>query len=97
MSTPDHENSIQNDITTNHAQQPGSDALYEMAVALITQKQTASISFLQRNLDIGYDDAAVLIERLENDNLIGKADGIHKRAVFINSDATKPGELTHED
>ncbi|OGL23624.1 hypothetical protein A2791_02170 [Candidatus Saccharibacteria bacterium RIFCSPHIGHO2_01_FULL_46_30] len=72
------------------------NALYEKAVMLITQKQAASTSFLQRNLDIGYDDAAILINRLENDGLIGKADGIHKRAIFVSVDA-KLGGASYEN
>lgn len=64
------------------------NALYENAIALIAQKQAASTSFLQHHLDISYTEATTLIERLENDGLIGKADGINKRSIYIDADSS---------
>lgn len=93
MSTPDLNPPFQNDLSIEHSQKSADNVLYEKAVMLIAQKQTASTSFLQRNLDIGYDAAANLINRLESDGLIGKADGIHKRAIFVAADAKLDGTI----
>ena len=60
------------------------NSLYQRAISIIAQKQAASVSLLQRHLDIGFDEAKDLIDAIENDGLIGKADGIHKRQVFVN-------------
>lgn len=59
-------------------------SLYQRAVSLIARKQAASVSLLQHHLGVGFDDAKDLIDAIENDGLIGKADGIHKRQVFVN-------------
>lgn len=61
------------------------NSLYQMAVLLIAQKQAASVSLLQHHLGIGFDEAKDLIETIEEKGFIGKADGIHKRQVFIKS------------
>jgi len=97
MSTPDHDHSTQDDLTIKNSQEPDNSALYERAIAVVARKQAASTSFLQRHLDIGYDDAAILIKRLESDGLIGKADGIHKRSVFITPDSTKLDGTIYEN
>ena len=42
-----------------------SDALYDEAVAIVTQSRKASISYVQRRLRIGYNRAARMIEEME--------------------------------
>lgn len=44
---------------------PESDALYDQAVAIVTESRKASISSVQRKLRIGYNRAARLIEQME--------------------------------
>ena len=59
------------------------DPLFEQALAIVRQQGTASASMLQRRLRVGYNRAARLIERLEDDGVIGPADGIRGRPVLV--------------
>ncbi|MCL4239284.1 MAG: hypothetical protein KJ047_13655 [Anaerolineae bacterium] len=51
----------------------GEDDLYDQAVELVQSLRKASISLLQRQLRIGYTRAARLIDRMEEDGIIGPA------------------------
>jgi S-DNA-T family DNA segregation ATPase FtsK/SpoIIIE len=62
------------------------DPLFEQALAIVRQQGTASASMLQRRLRVGYNRAARLIERLEDDGVIGPADGIRGRPVLAGDD-----------
>ena len=59
------------------------DALYEKAVAIVQAEQKASTSFLQRRLQIGYNRAARLVDRLEEKGVISPANHSGKRDVLI--------------
>jgi S-DNA-T family DNA segregation ATPase FtsK/SpoIIIE len=61
------------------------DPLYEQALEIVRQHGSASASMLQRRLRIGYNRAARLIETMEDEGLIGPADGTRGRSV-ISSD-----------
>jgi DNA segregation ATPase FtsK/SpoIIIE, S-DNA-T family len=60
----------------------GGDALYTQAVALICRERKASTSFVQRHLQIGYNRAARLIERMEADGVVSPANHVGKREVL---------------
>jgi len=62
------------------------DEVYDKALALVAETQKASASFLQRRLRVGYPRAARLIELMEEDGVIGPADGAKPREVYINPD-----------
>lgn len=57
----------------------GDDSLYESAKALVMGERKASVSFVQRRLQIGYNLAASFIERMEREGLIGPAGRTGKR------------------
>ena len=61
------------------------DPLYDRSVALVAQAGYCSISHIQRNLSIGYNKAAKLVERMEKEGVVGppsaKAGG--RRDVLI--------------
>jgi len=59
------------------------DVLYDQAVALIAQEGKASTSFVQRQLQIGYNRAARLIERMEAEGVVSKANRVGRREVLI--------------
>jgi DNA segregation ATPase FtsK/SpoIIIE, S-DNA-T family len=59
------------------------DPLFEQALTIVRQQGTASASMLQRRLRVGYNRAARLIERMEDDGVIGPADGIRGRPVLV--------------
>jgi S-DNA-T family DNA segregation ATPase FtsK/SpoIIIE len=58
------------------------DPLMEQALEIVQQQGTASASMLQRRLRVGYNRAARLIEQMEEDGIIGPADGIKGRPVL---------------
>jgi S-DNA-T family DNA segregation ATPase FtsK/SpoIIIE len=58
------------------------DALYNDAVRLVFEFRKASTSLLQRRLRIGYGRAAHLIDMMENDGLVGPADGPRPRELL---------------
>ena len=58
------------------------DPLYDQALTVVRQHGTASASMLQRRLRVGYNRAARMIERMEDEGLIGPADGVRGRPVL---------------
>jgi len=59
------------------------DALFDQAVALVARERKASTSFVQRHLQIGYNRAARIIERMEKDGMVGRANHVGKREVLL--------------
>lgn len=59
------------------------DALYDQAVALVAREGKASTSFVQRHLQIGYNRAARIIERMEAEGVVSKANRVGKREVLV--------------
>ncbi|HBT44390.1 MAG TPA: cell division protein FtsK, partial [Rhodospirillaceae bacterium] len=59
------------------------DALYDQAVALVAREGKASTSFVQRHLQIGYNRAARLIERMEEQGVVSPADRVGRREVLV--------------
>ncbi len=60
-----------------------SDELYREAVAIVAGEGKASTSFVQRRLQIGYNRAARLIERMEAEGLVSKPDRVGRREILI--------------
>ncbi len=58
------------------------DDLYDQAVAVVTRDRKASTSYIQRRLQIGYNRAASLIERMEKEGLVGPANHAGKRDIL---------------
>ncbi|QQP92250.1 DNA translocase FtsK [Skermanella sp. TT6] len=66
---------------------PGSgDELYDKAVALVLRERKCSTSFVQRHLQIGYNKAARLVERMEQEGVVSQANHVGKREVLGRSD-----------
>lgn len=59
------------------------DELYDEAVALVAREQKASTSFIQRHLQIGYNRAARIIEEMEKQGVVGRANHVGKREVLV--------------
>jgi S-DNA-T family DNA segregation ATPase FtsK/SpoIIIE len=62
------------------------DDLYDQAVAIVLRDRKASTSYVQRRLGIGYNRAATLVERMENEGLIGPANHAGKREILVGGD-----------
>lgn len=60
--------------------------LYEQAVAIVLRDKKASTSYVQRRLSIGYNRAASIIERMEQEGLIGPANHAGKREILVGGD-----------
>jgi len=63
--------------------QPSGDELYDEAVALIAREGKASTSFIQRHLQIGYNRAARIIEQMESEGVVSKANRVGRREVLV--------------
>ena len=60
----------------------GDDDLYNQAVEIVRNDKKASISYVQRRLRIGYNRAAILIERMEEEGVISAPDHAGKREII---------------
>jgi len=61
----------------------GGGDLYQQAVAIVKRDRKASTSYIQRRLQIGYNRAASLIERMENEGVVGQPNHAGKREILI--------------
>jgi S-DNA-T family DNA segregation ATPase FtsK/SpoIIIE len=67
----------------------GSDSLYDRAVAVVLRDRKASTSYVQRRLSIGYNRAADLIERMEQDGLISAPNHTGRREILAGETSGK--------
>jgi S-DNA-T family DNA segregation ATPase FtsK/SpoIIIE len=85
QSTPSYDESIltvaESDTLT--PEDEDFDEKYAEAVALVTETRQASISMIQRRLRVGYNRAARMIERMEEEGIVSQTDGIKPREVLV--------------
>tara|TARA_B100001094_G_C17918252_1_gene664619 strand:+ start:13 stop:522 length:510 start_codon:yes stop_codon:yes gene_type:complete len=84
---PDYVDEILNfadekEISENKNNQGEKDELYQTAVEIIKTEGKASTSFLQRKLQIGYNRAARIIDMMEDNGIVSKANHVGKREVL---------------
>ena len=84
---PDYVDEILNfaderEMNDNSKNQGEKDELYQTAVEIIKSEGKASTSFLQRKLQIGYNRAARIIDMMEADGIVSKANHVGKREVL---------------
>jgi len=84
---PDYVDEILNfadekEINENSKNQSDKDELYESALDIIKSEGKASTSFLQRKLQIGYNRAARIIDMMEDEGIVSKANHVGKRDVL---------------
>ncbi len=63
------------------AEEDGND-LYDKAVKVVLRDKKCSTSYIQRRLQIGYNRAASLVERMEREGLVGPANHVGKRTIL---------------
>ncbi len=64
------------------------DQLYDEALAVVARDGKASTSYVQRRLQIGYNRAARLIERMESEGVVSKPDRVGRREVLVGDHAS---------
>ena len=74
-----NDNIVENELSPNNAK----DELYDEAVKLVVREQKASTSFIQRYFRIGYNRAATIIEKMEENNIISKPGRAGKREITL--------------
>jgi S-DNA-T family DNA segregation ATPase FtsK/SpoIIIE len=57
------------------------EELYARAVALVRSQRKASTSYLQRRLGVGYNRAAAIMERMEEEGVVGPANHVGRREI----------------
>ncbi|TPP09482.1 DNA translocase FtsK [Rhizobium glycinendophyticum] len=63
-------------------EEDGND-LYDKAVKVVLRDKKCSTSYIQRRLSIGYNKAASLVERMEQEGIVGAANHVGKRAIIV--------------
>ena len=72
--------------------------IYDQAVAVVLRDKKASTSYIQRRLQIGYNRAASLMERMEKEGIVGPANHAGKRDILVETaGATRDEMLAEED
>jgi DNA segregation ATPase FtsK/SpoIIIE, S-DNA-T family len=66
----------------NFGVEDGGD-LYKQAVQIVLRDRKASTSYVQRRLQIGYNRAATIIERMEKEGIVGPANHAGKREILV--------------
>jgi DNA segregation ATPase FtsK/SpoIIIE, S-DNA-T family len=61
----------------------GGGDLFQQAVAIVKRDRKASTSYIQRRLQIGYNRAASLMERMEQEGIVGPANHAGKREILV--------------
>ena len=89
QSNPDYDESITEEPENissgeldNFNNKNARDELYDEAVALVVRERRASTSFIQRHLKIGYNRAATIIEKMEDNNIVSKPGRAGKREIL---------------
>jgi DNA segregation ATPase FtsK/SpoIIIE, S-DNA-T family len=70
------------DALANGEEDEAADRLYAQAVAVVCRERKASTSFVQRQLQIGYNRAARIIEKMEAEGIVSAANHVGKREVL---------------
>ena len=70
------------ELTSNSSDKENMDELYDTALEIVKSERKASTSFLQRKLQIGYNRAARIIDQMEMNGEVSKANHVGKREVL---------------
>jgi S-DNA-T family DNA segregation ATPase FtsK/SpoIIIE len=62
------------------------DELFDEAVRFVVQSGQASTSMLQRRFRIGFSRAGRLVDMMEQDGIVGPADGSKSREILVSAD-----------
>ncbi|MET3589287.1 S-DNA-T family DNA segregation ATPase FtsK/SpoIIIE [Bartonella silvatica] len=76
-------NSVTGVSTEDNCDDDG-EKLYKQAVKIVIRDKKCSTSYIQRRLSIGYNKAASLVERMEEEGIVGAANHVGKREILVN-------------
>ncbi|EJF85841.1 DNA translocase FtsK [Candidatus Bartonella washoeensis] len=82
--------SVTKNVTTENLGEDGEE-LYVQAVKIVMRDKKCSTSYIQRRLAIGYNKAASLVERMEEEGIVGAANHVGKREILLH------GYNNHQD
>ncbi len=87
VTAEDDEEPIAEDTAVFDKTEMGAESgdLYDQAVAVVMRDKKASTSYIQRRLQIGYNRAASIMERMENEGIVGPANHAGKREIIKDS------------
>jgi len=74
---------LQNSQMSSGSGQSSGDDLYDQAVVIVSRDKKASTSYIQRQLSIGYNRAANIIEKMEREGVVSAANHVGKREVLV--------------
>ncbi len=80
---PEDEKASDIDAVLGLGDSSGEDELYDQAVAIVARDRKCSTSYIQRKLSIGYNKAANLVERMEEQGVVSEANHVGKRDVLV--------------
>jgi DNA segregation ATPase FtsK/SpoIIIE, S-DNA-T family len=94
---PDYVDAVTEEADEDYADGPlpgdggasSGDSLYDQAVAVVLRDKKVSTSYVQRRLQIGYNKAASLIERMEKEGLISGTNAAGKRDILVPGDSAR--------
>jgi S-DNA-T family DNA segregation ATPase FtsK/SpoIIIE len=75
---------------------PGAE-LYDQAVQVVLRDKKASTSYIQRRLQIGYNRAASIMERMEIEGIVGPANHAGKREILMEGGHAASGMMDYDD
>ncbi len=84
-----YEDIFESQDMTKYASETEPDELYDEAVRIIKESGRASVSYLQRRLQIGYTRAARLMDRMEEEGVVGPFQGSRARAIMPDESSEK--------
>jgi S-DNA-T family DNA segregation ATPase FtsK/SpoIIIE len=80
----DEEGALAGPLGSMDAEEAGD--YYDRAVAIVLRDRKCSTSYIQRRLSVGYNKAASLVERMEEEGVVGPANHAGKREILIGGD-----------
>ncbi len=80
---PDEDKEADIDLVLGLGGDSSDDSLYDQAVAIVAKDRKCSTSYIQRKLGIGYNKAAKLVEQMEEQGVVTRANHVGKREILV--------------
>jgi S-DNA-T family DNA segregation ATPase FtsK/SpoIIIE len=80
---PDEDREADIDAVLGLGGDASDESLYDQAVAVVAKDRKCSTSYIQRKLGIGYNKAAKLVEQMEEEGVVTRANHVGKREILV--------------